>query len=238
MPRLRHPSPAPEPCLGIGLFVFGRGGLEGMTRGPRRWREWQRPIRGHRARSAAAPLVAVEIRHVFISSSHPHPSASAFISTPGEGSRERGEREGGGGFRIRVYVCAFKSVCMSVFACMLCAGNILEIQRDERVDTDSTYLLQSWPKYKCVLLAEHMNGTPDSQTYLGYKFLTDFFHYFSFIPWYCALVLHAKGTPKHTMAAQYLLMFSFWQFQSNLLDHLAASLHSHGCADVHKHLLN
>lgn len=41
-----------------------------------------------------------------------------------------GEREEGWGVRIRVSVCAFKRVCTCVFARMLHAVNISEIQRD------------------------------------------------------------------------------------------------------------
>ena len=60
-----------------------------------------------------------------------------------ERERERDEREkDSGGVRIRVSVCAFKRVCTCVFARMLHAVNILEIQRDGRGDTDSTHLLQ------------------------------------------------------------------------------------------------
>ncbi len=140
-------------CLCLG------GGLEGMTWASR-WREWQRPIRGQRVLSAASSLVAVEIRHVFISSSHPHQVPSFHFHARGGKQGEGEEEKGLGGVRIRVSVCAFKCVCTCMFACMLCAVNILAIRKDERVDTDSTYLLQSWPKYKCwsrfCVLVEHI----------------------------------------------------------------------------------
>lgn len=70
------------------------------------------------------------------------PSSLSVISSPEEGSI-------GGWVRIRIWVsvCECKCAWKCVFACVLCAVNI-EIQRDEHVDTDSTHLLQSWPKYK------------------------------------------------------------------------------------------
>lgn len=55
------------------------------------------------------------------------------------------------------------SASARVFARMLCAVNILEIQWDKRVNANSAHLLQSWPKYKCwkSLVLFELNGMHD-----------------------------------------------------------------------------
>ncbi len=84
--------------------------------------------------SAASSLVALEIRHVFISSSHPLQVPSFHFHARGgkQGEVEReGEREkerGGmcvyGCVRMRVSVCTFKSVCVNVCLLACCVQQI------------------------------------------------------------------------------------------------------------------
>lgn len=93
---------------GAAGVVGGDGGPGGMTRASR-WREWQRPIREQGARSAASSLVAVQIRHVFISCSHP-PQVASFHFPAWGGKRGIDERGRGAGLEL-VFYC-YAPVCL------------------------------------------------------------------------------------------------------------------------------
>lgn len=147
-PPEQHPSLFP--CLscvippqplsrvsGLARLCLGRR-LEGMT-WALRWRELQMTYQ--RAESTESRnTIGYWGNQTCLHFSQP--SSLSVISSPEEGSI-------GGWVRIRIWVsvCECKCAWKCVFACVLCAVNI-EIQRDEHVDTDSTHLLQSWPKYK------------------------------------------------------------------------------------------
>lgn len=137
MPQLRHPSPAPEPCLRIGPFVFGK-----EIRRNDMGLEMKRVTKTYQRAESTESRNTIGYWGNQTCLHFSQPSSLSVISSPEEGSI-------GGWVRIRIWVsvCECKCAWKCVFACVLCAVNI-EIQRDEHVDTDSTHLLQSWPKYK------------------------------------------------------------------------------------------
>lgn len=71
--------------------------------------------------------------------------------------KKREEGEGGSGLE---FLFVHSSVCACVFAYMFCAANILQKQRDERKDTDSTHLLQSWTKHTILEQPAHSSCVP------------------------------------------------------------------------------
>lgn len=114
----------------------GGEGPGGMTR-VSRWREWQRPIREQGARSAASSLVAVQIRHVFISCSHP-PQVASFHFHAWGGKRGIDERGRGAGLEL-VFYC-FAPVCLPASL----PGKYLQ-------DTEG-WAVKRGAKYRCCLL--------------------------------------------------------------------------------------
>lgn len=130
MPHSFHalaPSSLPSPWAlsrdwPVCVWGWGEGGLEGTT-WVLRWRERQRPIRGQRVWSTASSLVAVEIRHVFISSSHPlQVPVLSFKRLRREARRRRERGERGGGASGLEFLFAHLSVCTCVFACHVVCG--------------------------------------------------------------------------------------------------------------------
>lgn len=95
---------------GLACLHFG-GGLEGMTWSLRWKKNQQRPIRGQRVRSAVTLLAAEEIKHIFISRSHP--SLSADLSFPRPGREESGLEF----VFVTLNVCA-RGQCVFVCVCV------------------------------------------------------------------------------------------------------------------------
>lgn len=128
MPQLPHPSQPLSLVSGLACLHLG-GGLEGMTWSLRWKKNPQRPIRGQSVRSAVTLLAAEEIKHIFIS--HSHPSQSADLSFPRPGREESG--------------LEFLFVTLNVCVCGQC---VCAVNMDIHTDTDSTHLLRIWPNTK------------------------------------------------------------------------------------------